>query len=71
MNEIKHDNFLRVALKRKDKITDMISSFANLSNKSFYEFNDKEIDLIFDEITNEIEKQRNYLKNNKNVKYEL
>lgn len=66
--DIKKENFKRIAENRTNKIIDMISLLGNLSNKSYYDYSDDEIDMIFDAIQNELDKQRvkfQKLKNNK------
>jgi hypothetical protein len=66
--DIKKENFKRIAENRTNKIIDMISLLGNLSNKSYYEYSDEQIDAIFDAIQNELDQQRikfQELKNNK------
>lgn len=53
----RHENFLRVAEKRTNKIINMIKLLGNLNNKSFYDFSDQEIDSIFNAIRDELENQ--------------
>ncbi len=70
----KEDNFKRVAENRVNKIIDMISLLGNLSNTSFYEYNDSQINSIFDAIQEELDKQRNKFKkkaNGKKRRFEL
>ena len=43
----KKDNFKRIAENRTNKIIDMISLLGNLSNRSFYEYTDDQINSIF------------------------
>lgn len=50
MNELKHENFKRIAEKRKNKIVSTIEQLNNLSNFSFYEFTEEEIKAMFEEI---------------------
>lgn len=52
------DNFKRVAEKRTNKIIDMISLLGNLSNRSFYDFTESQINDIFNAIQNELDIQR-------------
>ena len=52
----KQQNFKRIAENRTNKIIDMISLLANLSNTSFYEYSDEQINAIFDAIQNELDK---------------
>jgi hypothetical protein len=66
--DIKKENFKRIAENRTNKIIDMISLLGNLSNKSYYEYSDEQIDAIFDAIQSELDQQRikfQELKNNK------
>ena len=50
MNELKHENFKRIAENRKNKIISTIEQLNNLSNSSFYEFSEEEIKAMFEEI---------------------
>ena len=54
----KKENFKRIAESRTNKIIDMITLLGNLSNSSFYEYTQEQIDKIFGEIQNELDKQR-------------
>lgn len=56
--ENKKENFKRIAENRTNKIIDMISLLGNLSNSSFYEYTDEQINAIFDAIQEELDKQR-------------
>lgn len=56
--DIKKENFKRIAESRTNKIIDMISLLGNLSNKSFYDYSDEQINAIFDTIQLELDKQR-------------
>lgn len=58
MNNIKQENFKRIANNRVNKIVDLISKLHNLSNTSFYEYTDDQIDEIFNLIQNELDKQK-------------
>lgn len=58
MNNIKQENFKRIADNRVNKIVDLISKLHNLSNTSFYEYTDEQINEIFCLIQNELNKQR-------------
>ena len=57
---------------RKNKIIELISKLRNLSNSSFYEYTDEEMNSIFNEIQVELDRQREEFnkinKNNKNNK---
>lgn len=55
---VKSDNFKRISDNRVKKINDLISKLHNLINPSFYEYNDKEIDEMFDNIQNELDRQK-------------
>lgn len=58
----KQQNFKRIAENRTNKIIDMISLLGNLSNTSFYEYTDEQIDAIFDAIQKELNKQKSKFK---------
>lgn len=58
MNNIKRENFKRIADNRVNKIVDLISKLHNLSNTSFYEYTDEQINEIFCLIQNELNKQK-------------
>ena len=65
---VKHDNFKRIAEQRMDKIVLLISKLQNLSNSSFYEYSEEEIDAIFNKIQIELDKQRGYFKDKRKNK---
>ena len=65
---VKHDNFKRIAEQRTDKIVLLISKLQNLSNSSFYEYSEEEIDAIFNKIQSELDKQRSYFKDKRKTK---
>lgn len=46
----KKENFKRIAENRTNKILDMINLLENLSNQSYYEYTDEQINKIFDSI---------------------
>ncbi|MDY5669406.1 MAG: hypothetical protein SPF87_03075 [Bacilli bacterium] len=72
--ENKKENFKRIAENRTNKIIDMISLLGNLSNSSFYEYTDEQINAIFDAIQEELDKQRskfNKQKEGKKRRFEL
>jgi hypothetical protein len=54
----RNENFKRVAEKRTNKIIDMINLLGNLSNRSFYNYSDNQIDEIFNAIQSELDLQR-------------
>lgn len=66
---IKRENFKRIAENRTNKIIDMISLLGNLSNKSYYEYDNEDIVKIFqaieEAIHNEKEKFNLYKKKRK------
>lgn len=45
--DIRKDNFIRIAERRTNRILEMIDSLGNLSNKSYYDYTDEQIELIF------------------------
>lgn len=72
--EQKRENFKRIAENRTNKIIDLISKLHNLSNSSFYEYTDEQIDSIFNAIQKELDKQKSEFKKVKNKgkkKFEL
>ena len=56
--ENKRANFKRIAENRTNKIIDQISLLGNLSNSSYYEYTDDQIEAIFDAIQEELDKQK-------------
>ena len=54
----KKDNFKRIAEKRTNKIIESISKLQNLTNTSFYEYTDEQIEAIFDAIQKELDNQK-------------
>lgn len=65
MNNVKQENFKRIADNRVNKIVDLISKLHNLSNTSFYEYTEKQINEIFDVIQKELDKQKQLFINDK------
>ena len=55
----KQENFKRIADNRTSKIVDLISKLHNLTNSSFYEYTDEQIDDMFKAIQKELDKQKN------------
>lgn len=55
----KQANFKRIADNRTSKIVDLISKLHNLTNSSFYEYTDQQIDDMFKTIQKELDKQKN------------
>ena len=65
----KKDNFKRLAEARTEKVLDMIDLIGNLSNTSFYEYEDKEVKAIFDAIEKSIEEnKKKFNKKSKKIK---
>ena len=56
--ENKKQNFKKIAENRTNKIIDMISLLGNLSNTSYYEYTDEQINAIFDAIQEELDNHR-------------
>ena len=54
----KKNNFKRIAENRTNKIIDMLELLGNLSNTSFYEYSDADIEKIFSAIEDQLEKTR-------------
>ncbi len=72
METVKQQNFKRIAENRINKIVDLISKLHNLSNSSFYEYTDEQIDKMFDIIQKELDRQKEEFKRKgKNRKIEL
>ncbi len=72
METIKQQNFKRIAENRINKIIDLISKLHNLSNSSFYEYTDEQIDKMFDTLQKELDRQKEeFKKKGKNRKIEL
>jgi hypothetical protein len=62
-DETKRDRFVRIAEARTNKILGMIQLLGNCSNQSLYEYDQKDIDRIFQAIQNELnEAKRKYSK---------
>lgn len=57
-NNIKVDNFIRLAESRTNKIIDMIELLGNLSNKTNYIYTPYQIDLIFNSIQKSLDESR-------------
>ena len=72
METIKQQNFKRIAENRINKIVDLISKLHNLSNSSFYEYTDEQIDKMFEILQKELDRQKEeFKKKGKNRKIEL
>lgn len=71
--ESKKENFKRIATARTNKIVDMIALLGNLTNTSFYEYTDEQVNAMFDAIQNELDEQRAKFsgETNKKKRFEL
>ena len=72
--ENKKNDFKRIAENRVNNIIDMIGLLGNLSNSSFYEYTDEQIETIFNAIESELEKQKQKFvkkKDGRKKKFEL
>jgi len=63
---VKSDNFKRISENRIKKINELISKLHNLNNPSFYESTNEQIDSMFEEIQNELDKQKEIFAKEKN-----
>lgn len=63
--EYKKDNFKRISENRTNKIIILLSQLTNLSNSSFYEYSEQDIEQMFDKITKATEEAKKYLLNSK------
>ena len=54
----KQENFKRIAESRVNKIITMISSLENLTNTSYYEYNDEQVEAIFLAIQEQLDKTK-------------
>ncbi len=61
----KQQNFIRISSNRIGKITAMISQLTNLTNTSFYEYSDEQIEEMFSQIEIITQKVKTTLLNNK------
>ena len=64
----KKENFKRLAEARTEKVLAMLDLIGNLSNKSFYEYTDEEVEKIFKAINKSVEENKNKFKKNKDNK---
>ena len=76
MDNNKRDNFKRISENRVSKILVLLSQLTNLTNTSFYEYTEEDINKIFDTLEEEMKKSRDILlrtndKNKKNKRFEL
>ena len=61
----KKENFKRIAEKRTNKIIESISKLQNLTNASFYEYTEEQIESIFEAIQKELDNQRKIFEDDK------
>ncbi|MBM6990720.1 MAG: hypothetical protein I3I98_04845 [Mobilibacterium timonense] len=73
MGTDRKENFIRLAEARTNKILKSITLLGNLSNKSYYEYTDEQIETIFNAIQEELDsqKERFAAKENKVKKFRL
>lgn len=74
MEEDKRTKFVRIAENRTNKIINMIRLLGNCSNKSTYEYSEKDIDKIFSALDLELkDAKRRFLNNDtkKNGEFKL
>lgn len=66
--ENKKENFKRISENRVSKILVLLSQLTNLSNSSYYEYTDEDIEKIFSAIEEETKKSKEMLLKGKNNK---
>ena len=66
--ENKKENFKRISENRVSKILVLLSQLTNLSNSSYYEYTDDDIEKIFTAIEEETKKSKEMLLKGKNNK---
>lgn len=66
--ENKRQNFKRISENRVEKILILLNQLTNLTNTSFYEYTDEEIEKLFTEIEQATQKSKKILLNRKNNK---
>ena len=64
----KSENFRRIAESRVNKIIDMIDSLENLTNTSYYEYTDEQVEAIFNTIEEELQKTKTKFSSRKTSK---
>ena len=67
----KRDNFKRISEQRVNEIIDKIVSLQNLTNKSFYEYDNKDIEKIVSSIQSELDETLLILKGIKRKGFNL
>lgn len=68
MENNKRERFVRVAENRTNKIIDLIQLLGNCSNKSNYDYTQKDIDKIFSAIEDELKKAKKKFNENNEEK---
>lgn len=66
--DVKKENFIRISESRVKKINELISKLQNLINPSFYDYDDKQINQMFESIQNELDKQKKIFLDDKKKK---
>ena len=61
----KRDNFIKISENRVSKILTLFSQLTNLSNTSYYEYTDEDIEKIFNAIETEMNRSKQILLNSK------
>lgn len=61
-NETKSDKFKRIASNRTQKILDNLRILGNCANKGVYEYNDEQVNKIFQTIDREIKRVKDLFK---------
>lgn len=72
--ETKREKFVRLAENRTNKIIDTLKLLGNCSNTSVYEYNQNDVDKIFNTIQSQLnETKKRFIKNSdsKNKKFKL
>lgn len=74
IEETKREKFIRLAEARTNKIIDMLQLLGNCSNTSAYDYNQQDVDKIFNAIESEVreaKKKFNRVENRKNTRFTL
>ena len=68
-SNLKQKNFKRIAEARTAKVLDMMDLIGNLSNTSFYEYNESQVQQIFQAIRKSVEEnEKKFTKNGGELK---
>ena len=67
----KKENFNRISDNRVSKIIFMVNQLTNLTNTSFYEYDDKDIEEIFEQLDIELKRSKEILLKNNERKRRL